>query len=124
MDARSFRSIYNEKTLSLSKLMLGQQCYDELYAFFRDSWGLENGAVDYSYRVYTARKCFNLNELFFSIYMHDIANTSFEEKALDIRRRTFMTHHGLFCCVPDLIDEFRLHNRFPRILIVDELVWS
>ena len=122
MDARSFRSIYNEKTLSLSKLMLGQQCYDELYAFFRDSWGLENGAVDYSYRVYTARKCFNLNELFFSIYMHDIANTSFEEKALDIRRRTFMTHHGLFCCVPDLIDEFRLHNRFPRILIVDELV--
>lgn len=111
-----------EKTAEFARHILGSQYYEELYAFFESTWGLENTPNKYAYRIYTARKCFNLNELFVTVFTQEHHNTFLEEKLHDVRKRTFMTQHGLSCCVPDLIDEYTRHQRFPPILIVDELV--
>ena len=110
-----------------------EEAYDTLLSFFENTWGeclssansdvnSQNDIKRYKYRVYTARKCSEMNEMFFNV-CKEIAQkkerdfTYFE----NLRKESFITQHALMLAAPELANFFRDYGEFPAILICDEL---
>lgn len=110
-----------------------EEAYNTLLSFFENTWGeylssansyvnSQNDIKRYKYRVYTARKCSEMNEMFFNV-CKEIAQkkerdfTYFE----NLRKESFITQHALMLAAPELANFFRDYGEFPAILICDEL---
>lgn len=104
---------------SLAEVILGQNEYASLERFFHMSW---SGA--YTFCVYITRRASNLNEIFFREEFRRRAGRPHGKAAeLDaVRRNTFLTQNALLARIPRLTHEYIQTKRFPRILIVDELI--
>lgn len=114
--------------ISLAQMLLGKEDYHALGSFFIDTWRKrdgQNSAEDYRYRVYIARRCQLLNEIFYQEKpatdfggKRGKATGLFEET----RKNTFLNQYGLMCKARELAECYGSEVQgFPPILIVDEL---
>ena len=103
--------------------------------FFLSTWQ----AVGYKFRVYMTRRCFNLNEMLFTLYCYPWTekdwrsifadgnfipregNTDKREQSLKDVQKTFITQSALLGYVRSITQEYYEKGVFPKILIVDEL---
>lgn len=89
--------------VSIAQMLLGKADYHALGSFFIDTWAKRAGqhdTEDYRYRVYIARRCQLLNEIFFQ----EDPKTAFGEKRSklitspeEVRKNTFLNQYGLMC---------------------------
>lgn len=110
-----------------------EEAYNTLLSFFENTWGerltsadsddsMQNDNKKYKYRVYTARKCFELNEMFFNLCRQDKQiSPELLEKCKVLRGESFITQHALMLATPELVNNFCKYSEFPPILICDEL---
>ena len=103
--------------------------------FFLSTWQ----AVGYKFRVYMTRRCFNLNEMLFTLYCFPWTekdwrsifadgnfipreeNTDKRAQSLKDVQKTFITQSALLGYVRSITQEYYEKGVFPKILIVDEL---
>ena len=83
--------------------------YDGLCQFFEQVW---QEAEQYRYCVFLARRCYNLNELFFSVFGED--KSFLKKKAL--------SNHGLLLKGKEIARSYYENGEIPRILIVDDIL--
>lgn len=104
---------------SLAEVVLGQKEYASLRRFFIASWG---GL--YAFRAYITRRASNLNEIFFrEEYQRRCAQSPEEAAELEaVRQTTFLTQNALLARIPRLTHAYIQTKKFPRLLIVDELI--
>lgn len=111
--------------ISVVQVLLGNGDYKKLKLFFTKSWEQrmpQTEAEDYKYRVYIARRCFLLNEIFYQENAAEIEQGKKLEIWKDVRRKTFLNQYGLMCKAQELATCYGSEmQRFPSILIVDEL---
>ena len=89
--------------------------------FFLSTWLNE----DYAYRVYFTRRCFNMNEILFTLRTLPYSDWGYDEReiaALMKARTTFLSQNALFGYVGKMIDTYENSGIFPHILVVDELI--
>lgn len=114
--------------ITLAQILLGEKDYPAMGNFFRKTWGImpqaENSQSAYIYRVYISRRCYNLNEIFFTQEL-DLRESQGDRAACDylkeIRRTSFLNQYGLMCKAEELAACYASGQGFPRLLIVDEL---
>lgn len=89
--------------------------------FFLNTWL----SHDYAYRIYFTRRCFNLNEILFTLRTLPYSGWGYDEHefaTLMKARATFLSQNALFSYVENITAEYAQRGVFPRILIVDELI--
>ncbi len=96
---------------------LSQYLY--LREFFTRSWK----SPGYSYRVYFAKKCLNINEIAFDNYVRNCDAAEAEELSR-IREKSFLAQGGMLLKGEELTRHYLDHGRFPRILVLDEFTLS
>lgn len=114
--------------ISMAQMMLGNKEYHALGSFFIDTWRsreTQGSAEDYRYRVYIARRCQLLNEIFYQEEQTAVSRKK-RGQARDlpdgVRKSTFLNQYGLMCKARELAAYYGSEMRgFPPILIVDEL---
>lgn len=97
---------------SNEKLIRSSFCeeeYDKLLQFFQDIW-----LSDAMYKVFMARRAFNLNYAFM-----DIQNAKYKD---EYKVEGIMSNTALLLCSEELADYYRLTGRFPKIIIADDLL--
>lgn len=83
--------------------------YERLYLFYQKVW-----AQPHDYVVMNARRCFNLNYLFAQVHKADrkpVANAG-----------KIISNNALLLYNSKIAEHYRACGRFPRILIVDDLI--
>jgi hypothetical protein len=91
---------------------------NDLLKFIENTWKDEDKDV-FTYRVYMAQKCLNLNE---SYYKQGLSSK--DPSIKKIRENTFISQYALLLKADELLEHYTTHGEFPRILIVDELFLS
>ena len=113
---------------SMTESFLGETRYDVIEQFFHESWSLKERSQEYEYRIYITRRCFLLNQLFLRFQLEELSqqkeNPAQQEALGRIKevRQTMMTQYGLFSKAEELAENYLRNGKFPKILIVDELV--
>ena len=104
---------------SLAEVILGPNEYTSLRRFFNESW-----SGTYAFRIYITRRASNLNEIFFrEEYQRRCAQSPEEAAELEaVRQNTFLTQNALLARMPRLTHEYIQTKKFPRLLIIDELI--
>jgi len=100
--------------LSLTEVILGQNEYSSLRRFFQISW-----SGSYALRAYITRRASNLNEIFFQ---EEVASSADAAGLKAIKGSTFLTQNALLAQMRRLTHIYIHTGKFPRLLIVDELI--
>lgn len=98
-----------ERLKSLGSIWLGETQYQGLLRFFRNIW---KEAERNKYCVFLARRCYNLHELFFSVY---------GRKIYPLRTKA-ITENAIILKGKELALFYYEYGKFPRMLIVDDIL--
>jgi len=96
----------NERLIRSS---FGANYYNELCEYFHNIWK-SNAA----YKVFMARRAFNLNYAFMGIM-----NAQYKD---EYETESIMSNTALLLCAEEIADYYRATNEFPSILIADDLL--
>lgn len=102
-------TVKKERLDALGRTWLGEYHYSGMRHFFKQVW---KEAEQYDYCVFLARRCYNLNELFFSVF----------GKTKNISRRKALSNNALLLEGKTIAKSYIKHEVFPRILIVDDVL--
>ena len=83
--------------------------YDQLYFFYQRVW-----AQPHEYIIFNARRCFNLNYVFWKVYESEAGAVASADR--------FLSNNAILLYSQELAREYAVRKRFPSILIVDDLV--
>ena len=83
--------------------------YHPIFSFYKEIW-----QSDYDHIIMCARRCFILNDVFLRTYELDHETPA--------RTERIVSNNALLLCALQITEYYKEHGRFPRILIVDDLV--
>ncbi len=97
-----------------------EKALEECVKIFEKYCGLDSkNFEEYDYRAFVTRRCFNLNEYF----CHEGYYSKKKAKTLDEKRDSFMSQNALLTYAPEIAEFYMKNKRFPKILVVDEVVF-
>ena len=96
----------NEKLVRSS---FSEEEYGKLLQFFQGIW--QSNAA---YKVFMARRAFNLNFAFM-----EIKDVQYKD---EYKVEGIMSNTALLLCAEEIADRYRLTGHFPRIIIADDLL--
>lgn len=96
----------NEQLIQSS---FNEEEYSKLLQFFQDIW-----LSDAAYKVFMARRAFNLNYAFM-----DIKDAQYKD---EYKVDGIISNTALLLCAEEIADHYRLTERFPKIIIADDLL--
>ena len=93
----------------LIRSSFSEEEYSKLLHFFQDIW-----LSDAAYKVFMARRAFNLNFAFM-----DIKDVQYRD---EYKVDSIMSNTALLLCAEEIADHYKLTECFPRIIIADDLL--
>ena len=95
---------------SVAETYLGERHFESLSTFFKKIW---TNTPQYRYRVFMARRCFNLNEIFMKILL---------EKREGYDLTGMMSNQALLLQAEDVARRYVETGKIDPILIVDDII--
>lgn len=97
---------------SIARAYLGEASFDALHMFFSEIWA---NAPGYRYRVFMARRCFDLNEIFLKIASADGELDQYDLTGM-------MSNYALPLYAGEVARRYAETGRIDSILIVDDII--